>query len=124
MDLTIRCLDTYALMEIMNGNPKFANYLNLNFVIADITLAEFYGVVLREQGEEKADLWSNKLRSFTREVSLAILVEAVKFRHKNKDKNFSLVDAIGYIFAKQNNYLFVTGDKEFETLEGVEYIKK
>ncbi len=124
MDIKIRCLDTYALMEIMNGNPKFAHYLNMNFVIADITLAEFYGVILREHNEEKADLWFNKLQGFTQEVSLAILIEAVKFRYKNKEKNLSWVDAIGYIFAKQNDYLFATGDKEFEGLEGVEYIKK
>ncbi len=123
MDI-VRCLDTYALMEIMNGNSKFAHYLNLNFVIADITLAEFYGVILREENEDAADLWFNKLQSFTQEVSLAILIKAVKFRYKNKDKNFSWVDAIGYIFSKENNYLFVTGDKEFENLDDVEYIRK
>lgn len=123
-DLKIRCLDTYALMEIMNANPKFAHYLNLNFVIADITLAEFYGVILREHGEEKADFWIKKLENYAEQTTLAILIEAVKFRHKNKEKNLSWVDAIGYIFAKQNNHLFVTGDKEFEGVESVEYVKK
>lgn len=123
MDI-IGCLDTYALIEMRNGNPKFVHYLNSNFVIADITLAEFYGVILREQGDEKAEYWLNKLQSFSREVSLSVLIEAVKFRHENKGKNLSWVDAIGYIFAKQNNYLFVTGDKEFEDIKGVEYVKK
>ncbi len=123
MDI-VKCLDTYALMEIMNENSKFANYLNSNFVIADMTLAEFYGVILREHGEEKADFWKKKLESYAEQVSLLILKEAVKFRYKNKEKNLSWVDAIGYVFAKQNNHLFVTGDKEFEDLEGVEYIKK
>ena len=97
MDI-IRCLDTYALIEIRNGNPKFAHYLSSIFVIADITLAEFYGVVLRDQGEEKADYWFNKFQNSSREVSLTILIEAVKFRYKNKDKNLSWVDAIVYIF--------------------------
>jgi len=124
MDITMRCLDTYALVEIRNGNPKFAHYLNSNFVIADITLAEFYGVVLRDQGEEKADYWFKKFQNSSIQVSLSILIQAVKFRHKNKDKNLSWVDAIGYIFAKQNNHLFVTGDKEFENIEDVEYVKK
>ncbi|MEK6859386.1 MAG: PIN domain-containing protein [Nanoarchaeota archaeon] len=123
MDI-IKCLDTYALMEIMNENSKFAHYLNSNFVIADITLAEFYGVILREHGEEKADFWLKKLENYAEQVSLSILIEVVKFRHENKEKNLSWVDAIGYIFAKQNNHLFVTGDKEFESLEGVEFVKK
>jgi len=123
MDIT-RCLDSYALMEIMNGNPKFAHYLNLKFIIADMTLAEFYGVILREQGEEKADYWLDKFQAFSMNVSLNILTKAVKFRYVNRDKNISLIDAIGYIFSKENNYIFVTGDREFEKLENVEFIKK
>jgi predicted nucleic acid-binding protein len=120
----IKCLDTYALMEIMNGNPKFILFLNSDFVISDITLAEFYGVLLREQGEEIAEKWFNDLESFSESPTLYILIEGVKFRYKNKHKNFSFPDAVGYIFAKENNFTFVTGDKEFEGLESVEFIKK
>ncbi len=122
--MDIKCLDTYALIEIMNANPKFADYLNSNFVIADITLAEFYGVILREHGEEKADLWIKKLENYAVQVTLSILIEAVKFRYKNKEKNLSLVDAIGYIFSLKNGYYFVTGDKEFEKFRNVEFKKK
>jgi hypothetical protein len=123
MDI-IRCLDTYALIEIRNGNLKFADYLNSIFVIADITLAEFYGVVLRDQGEEKADFWKKKLENYSIQVTLSTLIEAVKFRYKNKEKNLSWVDAIGYIFSLENGYYFVTGDKEFEKLKNVEFKKK
>ena len=37
MDDIKRCLDTYALMEIYLGNEKFAHYLNVDFVINDLT---------------------------------------------------------------------------------------
>ncbi|MEI6731552.1 MAG: PIN domain-containing protein [archaeon] len=117
-------LDTYALVEIKKGNPKFAGYLNSNFVINDLTLAEFCAVLLREEGEEVAREWHDKLSSISMFVDKDILFEAIKFRYENRKKNLSFFDAVGYTFAISKGYLFVTGDKEFEGLKGVEFVKK
>lgn len=119
-----RCLDTYALMEIAKGNPKFADYLNLDFIITDITLAEFYAVLLREDGEKVADYWFKKLERYSVPVSKEILIEAVKFRQEYKKLDVSFFDAVGYIFSVKNGYYFVTGDKEFENFKNVEFKKK
>ncbi len=48
-------LDTYDLMEISQGNPKFNIYLDSDFIITDLTLAEFYGVILRRYNEQTAE---------------------------------------------------------------------
>jgi len=45
------------------------------------------------------------------------------FRALNKKRNLSYVDCIGYIIAKQRNIKFLTGDKEFEYMENVEFVK-
>ena len=119
-----KCLDTYILIEIYLGNEKFLNYLNTEFIVTDLTLAEFFGVLLRDYGEEEANLWFKKLERYSASVSKEILVEAIKFRQKNKKQNFSFFDAVGYIFALKNGYKFVTGDKEFENLERVEFKRK
>jgi len=124
MDEIKRCLDTYALMEIYLGNEKFAGYLNVEFVINDLTLAEFYGVLLKEYGEGEAELWFKKLERYSVQVSKKILIEAIKFRHVNKKQNLSFFDAAGYVFSVKNNYHFVTGDKEFEGMPNVEFKKK
>ena len=124
MDEIKRCLDTYALIEIYLGNEKFAGYLNVEFVINDLTLAEFYGVLLREYGEGEAELWFKKLERYSVQVNNKILIEAVKFRHTNKKQNISFFDAVGYIFSLKNGYIFVTGDKEFEKFANVEFKKK
>ncbi len=124
MDEIEKCLDTYALAEIADENPKFKEYLNSPFVIADTTLAEFYSVLLREDGEKVADYWYKKLERYSLPVSKKILVEAVKFRYKYRKENISFFDAVGYIFSIKNGYLFVTGDKEFENLPNVEFKKK
>jgi len=122
--MVIRCLDTYALVEIKLGNPKFTNYLKEDFVITDITLAEFYSVLLREENEEKADFWLKKLEAYSISVDKTVLIKAIKFRHQNKKTGISFFDAVGYIFAQENGYSFVTGDKEFENLKNVEFKKK
>ncbi len=119
-----RCLDTYALVEIYLGNKKFAEYLNLEFVINDLTLAEFYGVLMREYGLEEAEKWLRKLERYSAMVKREILIEAIKFRYEHRKQDVSFFDAVGYIFSLKNGYYFVTGDKEFENLPNVEFKKK
>jgi predicted nucleic acid-binding protein len=116
-------LDTYALVEIAQGNEKFKRFMESDFVISDLTLAEFYAVLLRTS-EETAETWYKKLSPYSKPADKAILVKAVKFRHQNKSKNLSFFDCAGYIFSKENNYLFVTGDKEFRTMPNAEFIQK
>ena len=124
MDEIKKCLDTYALIEIYLGNEKFAEYLNVEFVISDVTLAEFYGVLLKEYGEGEAELWLKKLERYSVAVSRIVLIEAIRFRHEHKKQNISFFDAVGYIFSLKNRFNFVTGDKEFENLPNVEFKKK
>jgi predicted nucleic acid-binding protein len=119
-----KCLDTYILIEIYLGNENFLDYLKKEFVITDLTLAEFIGVLLRDYGEEDANFWFKKLESYSVSANKEILIEAVKFRYKHKKTDISFFDAVGYIFALKNGYRFVTGDKEFKNLINVEFKKK
>lgn len=117
-------LDTYALVEIYKENPKFSGYLTSNFVINDLTLAEFYLFLLKEEGETTADFWSKKLEFYSSSVSRETILEAVKFRYNHRKQDISFFDAVGYIFSVKSGCLFVTGGKEFEGLPHVEVIKK
>jgi len=120
----VKYLDTYALIEISKENASFSEYLNNSIIISDLTLVEFYGVLLREEGDLVADYWFRKFEGYSVQVSKEILIESVKFRHKNKTKNFSFFDAVGYIFALNNKIPFVTGDKEFKNMINVEFKRK
>lgn len=117
------CLDTYALVEIRKGNPRFAWLTNEKFVISEISLCEFYGVIYREDGLQEAESWLKKLEPFIVINSLDILINAVRFRADAKTKNISFFDAVGYCTAIAHNLLFVTGDKEFKKLPNVKFIK-
>ncbi|MEK6861695.1 MAG: PIN domain-containing protein [Nanoarchaeota archaeon] len=118
------CLDTYALIEIAEGNPKFSFLIKEEVIVQNTTLAEFYWVLIRDKGKEDADFWSERLLHFSVDIPVEIMLKAQKFRHTNKKQDISFFDSVGYIFAQENNHIFVTGDKEFKNFKGVKYITK
>ena len=117
-------LDTYALVELARANQKFVGYTTQEFVVNDITLAEFYNVILREYDEQTANYWFRMIGPNSNPVTKELLIESVKFRRINTAKNFSFFDAVGYIYSLKNGHKFLTGDKEFEGLPSVEFVKK
>jgi uncharacterized protein len=116
-------LDTYVLVEIAQGNPTFAGYLSQEYALSDLTLSEFYYVLLRDQGEEPARMWYERLKHYSEPTDLEALIDAMKFRYDNRKRHLSVMDAAGYVHARRNGCVFVTGDKEFEDVEGVEFVK-
>jgi predicted nucleic acid-binding protein len=120
----MRCLDTFALAEINNGNPKFAGLLSKDLVITDITMAEFYALMYKAYDLKTADYWHKKLSFFCKPVSRDILLKAARFRVDNSRQNLSFFDCVGYMYALENNMRFVTGDKEFRNKKGVEFIER
>ena len=51
--MVVKCLDTYALMEIYNGNSKFLHYLGSNSVILGETFAEIFKTIYCEKNKFK-----------------------------------------------------------------------
>ncbi len=118
------CLDTYALIEIINKNPKYSQVINSEFSIPDTTLSELYWVLLKEAGREWARYWYNKMKPFVKKADVTILIDAMDFKHENKKQKLSFFDCFGYIFASKNGLRFVTGDKEFKNKDNVMFIEK
>ena len=48
---------------------------------------------------------------------------AAQFKLKNNKREFSYIDVLGYTISQIEGYSFLTGDKQFEFLPDVEYIK-
>ena len=119
----MNCLDTYALIEIAKASPSYAGLFNEDFVITDMTLAEFYWVLLRDYDSDLAENWLEKLLPYSQEVKKEILISAMKYRHENRKQDLSFFDCVGYLFAISKGFKFVTGDKEFENKKGVLFIK-
>jgi len=120
----LKCLDSYALVEIVNGNGKFMKYMEEAFVVTNFTLAEFYLVIYKRFNMETAEYWFKKLERYSVSLDRFVLKKAVVFKYENRGNNVSIYDAVRYIYSLENKCDFVTGDKEFKGLKGVEFVKK
>lgn len=117
------CLDTYALSEIHKGNPNFTFLLDKEIIITNLTLSEFYGILLREYNIITAEFVTKQFLGVMKEISFETLKKAVAFKQTNKKNNISFFDAQGYVFAQEKGYEFVTGDKQFKGMKGVLFVK-
>lgn len=120
----MKCLDSYALVEICDGNPNFMPLLKEKTAITDLTMTEFYANLYKKYGTPTADYWHRKLNSLCRFVSREILIKAVKYRIDNNKQKLSFFDCVGYVYACENKMVFVTGDKEFKEKPNVEFMQK
>ncbi|MDD5133690.1 MAG: PIN domain-containing protein [Candidatus Nanoarchaeia archaeon] len=116
--------DTYALYELIEGNPNYKPYTkNIGIITTKLNLMELHYGLFLKYGKEIADNYYDKLIDYTIQINDNIIKKANEFRVSFKKRKLSYVDCIGYIIARSRNVKFLTGDKEFEDLEGVEFVK-
>lgn len=115
--------DTYAIIEILKGNSNYAKYSNEEIVITIFNLVELYWFAVKEYSSEDADKILERYRLCVVEVSNETIKDAINFKKKNKNSNLSYSDCIGYAYSSRNNLKFLTGDKEFNNIKNVEFVK-
>ena len=116
-------LDTYAMIEIFEGNKKYLVYKSMEEVTTRFNLFEFYYVVLSKYGKEKADIVFKNYKNIAKEVSDDILKSAAAFKLEHKKKRFSFTDCIGYKYAESIGTKFLTGDYVFKNFSNVEFVQ-
>ena len=114
--------DTYAFFEIIRGNPKYERYRNVIAITTIFNLAELNYNLKKEMKDELADEFTEKYKNYLIEVEVDDIKTAMSF--KNKNKQLSIPDAIGYIIANRLNIKFLTGDEGFRNFNNVEFVKK
>ncbi len=115
--------DSYAIIEMGKGNANYEKFRQETVYTTVFNLAEFFYSALSEYGGQTARAKLLELNPDRIEVLDEDIADACKLRFENKKKKLSYADCIGYAVAKRNNLLFLTGDKEFEGLENVEFVK-
>ncbi len=115
--------DTYAIIEIIEGNERFKNYLDKKIIVNEFIFAELCYILIRKN-YPNAETYLSKYTKYIIYAHPSIIKNAMEFRFKNKERKMSMTDCISYMQAKELGIKFLTGDKEFEDLENVEFIKK
>ena len=115
--------DTYALMEIVMGNPVFLRYMESSKVVLNpFIFAEFcYGLLKRYPLEYKS--FAAKVAGTVMPLEEEQIMQAMELRYANKKKEMSTTDCISYIQAQKLGIPFLTGDGAFKGMPGVEVVK-
>ena len=122
MSRQIFLFDTYAIIEIIRGNPNYEKYLDCGIVINEFIFAELCYQLIRLHSKNKENYLKNYSQVLKR-CSPTTIEKAMKFRFKNKNKKMSMTDCISYTMALKLNIKFLTGDKEFKQMSNVEFQK-
>lgn len=122
MPSVIFFFDTYALFEIIRGNPKYHPYEEAVAVTTVFNLAELNYGLKKEMDETKANDITERFASTLTVVTVDDIKEAMSLRIRQKD--LSIPDAIGYTVAQRLRIKFLTGDGDFEHRPDVEFVKK
>jgi hypothetical protein len=119
-------LDSYAITEMARGNPRYLRYRSEPSITSRANLLEVY-YILAQQGDE--DLARDALQALgpkAIELPLELIPTIARFRLKKvgaTGRRFSYVDALGYVYARENGYTLLTGAHEFEGLPDVEFVR-
>ncbi len=115
--------DTYALIEVLKGNPSYNAYGDFTFVVTHLNIGELYIYLIRANGKAEAE---KKLASiiFTAvPLNIELIKQAVEFKQIHNYKEVSWADCIGYVAAQKLGLKFLTGDSQFKGLPEVEFVK-
>ena len=115
--------DTYAIIEILKGNPAYEKYKNKKIIVTIFNLVELHYKLLIDFNERLAKEILEKYSKFVVDVNLEIIEETNKLKLFYKKQRLSIPDVMGYITAKKLGIKFLTGDKEFADMENVEFVK-
>ena len=116
--------DTYAFYEIIVGNPKYIDFTkNVKIATTQLNLMELYYHLLDLYDKKHAMELFNRYKEFVVPISNSTIIEAMDFRKQHYKKNLSYVDCIGYTISREMNVLFLTGDRQFEDIPNVKFVK-
>jgi predicted nucleic acid-binding protein len=119
--------DTYALIELLKGNPSHDRYSDADLVTTEFNMLELTYALLRDFGRHETanviDFMRRKIEVIPAEDPDYLSASEFRLSANKTGKKLSLVDALGYSCSRKLGIKFLTGDREFNGMDNVEYIK-
>lgn len=115
--------DTYALIEIIKGNPNYQLFLSVPLITSDSNIMELYYHCLSCHGKETADKYLQLFFAFAIRMTPTSIQNGMVLKRLHKKERLSYVDCVGYALAFEMGIPFLTGDQKFEGKENVEFVK-
>lgn len=116
--------DSYAFFEIIEGSENYFPYFkNIGIITTKLNLLELHHGLLKLYGKETAERYYDQYVHFAMEIDDEIFKRASSLKAVLRKKKLSYIDCIGYIAALSTGVKFLTGDKQFQDMENVEFVK-
>ncbi len=112
--------DTYALFELICGNPAYEKFQNAKGAITVFNLMELCYSIRKKSTLAEAEKYVKKFAPLLIEVEPSDLLAATQLKFENRQ--LSKADAIGYVVSRRIGVKFLTGDKEFKHMKNAEYV--
>jgi hypothetical protein len=119
-------LDRYAIIEMTRGNPRYLRYRSEPSITARAHLLGVYYILTQQGNEILARAALRALGPLAIELPIELIPKIALFRLRQlgaTGRRFSYVDALGYVYARENGYTLLTGAHEFEGLPDVDYVR-
>lgn len=120
----MRFFDTHAIVGILAGEARYKAHQHHAGYTHQMNILE---ALVKLTGRGMQDPWS-----LIRGLGLG-LVEAgddelsaaarLKFEPRVRSKRLSYIDALGIAVARRHNLPFLTGDPDFEGMDGVDFVE-
>lgn len=118
--------DSYAIIEFLDKNPKYKAYFTGDRgILTTLNLMEVSYSLQKHFGFESSAKYLEPFLPYLVTFDLSDIDAAMRLRLEleSKKMNISYVDALGYYLAKKHRVLFLTGDKHFEDLDNVRFVR-
>jgi len=116
--------DSYALISYLEDAEGYRGFELSEGVTTLINLMEVHYFLRRNgRGEPGIREVISNLLPLCIGFSEDDCYEAVRFRYANKRKRLSYINCLGYVLAKREGLEFVTGDREFERMKNVRFVR-
>ncbi len=97
--MTKYLLDTYALIEIIKGNPNYTNYLEEELSTSIFHLYELFYNLLKSYDTQTAQEYYSPFSDLTQPIKDLHIFQAAKFKFAHIKAKISYADALGYAIA-------------------------
>lgn len=119
--------DSYAVIEILKGNRHYLPYLGSGQLLtSEFNICEVAFAVCRDYPESS----SYVMKEIRKIITLVPTTDEdycsgafLKRSPVNRGKKLSTIDCVGYAVSRRLDIPFLTGDREFESLDHVEFVR-
>ena len=116
--------DSYAFFELIFGNENYKPYAKDTTIITTrLNLMELHYGMMSKYGKDFANQLYDEYSTYCVDVDDYVFKKASELKYSLKQRHVSYIDCVGYVLAKLRNVPFLTGDKQFQDLDNVEFVE-